>query len=71
MNVYEFFFQNSSYKTLQINYGRKRIVEPADVNNERQDPLPGYECHIAANPVDSNLQVEEKLRRSQVNAAET
>ena len=60
-------------KTLQINYGRKRTVEPADADNdyERTDPLPGYECHIATNPVESNLQVEEKLRRSQVNARET
>ena len=47
------------------------MVVPAAEENEKPDPIPGYECHITANPVERNSAVEEKIRRSQVNTRET
>ena len=46
------------------------MVVPAAEENEKPDPIPGYECHITANPVERNSAVEEKIRRSQVNTRE-
>ena len=47
------------------------MVVPAAEENEKPDPIPGYECHITANPVERNSAVEKKIRRSQVNTRTT